>query len=279
MPTYVRTKNNRISLLFAASVLTYSVQPMAQDAADDALKEVANFFALPIELEVDSGAPNGDASILRFMPLYSFPTYNKWKLVNLNLLTLADAPGGIPGQPGNPEPVPGNRVFGVSDLLHASFYTPSRSGNLIWGLGGLFMIPTASDSKLGSGKWSAGPAFRISYRIGLWNVGAFGGQSWSFAGDAHRKDVSQFIMRGTIRRQLPNNWYFVSAPIVTANWKASGEKWLVPVGGGFGKKFDVGPYPWAVSLQGYYNAIKPVGAPEWSVRLSMVAAIKLGSDQ
>ena len=279
MPTYVHKIDDRLSLLFFAIILMYPAQPWAQEAADDALKEVASFFALPIEMEFDSGALNGDASILRVMPLYSFPTYNKWKLVNLNLLTLADAPGGVPGRPGNPEPIPGNRVFGVSDLLHASFYTPSRSGNLIWGLGGLLMIPTASDSKLGSGKWSAGPAFRISYRKGLWNLGAFGGQSWSFAGDDNRKDVSQFIMRGTIRRKMPNNWYFVSAPIVTANWKASGEKWLVPMGGGFGKVFNVGSYPWAVSLQGYYNVIKPVGAPDWAVRLSMTAAIRLGDER
>jgi hypothetical protein len=278
MLTYVQKIGDRLPLLFAALILMYSAQPWGQEAADDALKEVPNFFALPIELEFDSGAQNGDASILRIMPLYSFPSFNKWKLVNLDLLTLADAPGGRPGWPGNPEPIPGNQVFGLTDLLHASFYTPSRSGKLIWGLGGLFTIPTASDSKLGSGKWSAGPAFRIGYRTGLWNLGAFGGQSWSFAGDDHRKDVSQFIVRGTIRRQMPNNWYFVSAPIVTANWKASSEKWLVPLGGGFGKVFNIDSYPWAVSLQGYYNVIKPVGAPNWAVRLSMTAAIKLGNE-
>ena len=109
-------KNDRFSLLFAALILMYSAQPWAQEAADDALKEIPNFFALPIELEFDSGAQNGDASILRFMPLYSFPSFNKWKLVNLDLLTLADAPGGRPGWPGNPEPIPGegNRVFGLT---------------------------------------------------------------------------------------------------------------------------------------------------------------------
>jgi hypothetical protein len=260
------------------AVALTSAEVLAQEASDDALVSVPNFFALPVELEFDAGAANGDASILRFMPLYSFPTFNKWKIVNLDLLTIADAPGGIPGQPGNPEPIPGNRVFGITDLLHASFYTPTRKGNLIWGLGGLVMIPTASDSKLGSGKWSAGPAFRLSYKTGQWNIGAFGGQSWSFAGDDNRRDVSQFIMRGTIRRQLSNKWYFVSAPIITANWNAVGEKWLVPVGGGIGKVVDVGAFPWAISLQGYYNVIRPAGAPDWAIRLSVIAAIKLGNE-
>jgi hypothetical protein len=83
-------------------------------------------------------------------------------------------------------------------------------------------------------------------------------------------------MRGAVRRQLPNNWYFVSAPIITANWKAVGQKWLVPLGGGFGKVFELHSDPWALSLQGYYNVIKPDGAPNWAVRLSMIAAIPLG---
>jgi hypothetical protein len=246
---------------------------MAQESAGESQENTGSFFALPIELEVDSGAANGDATILRIMPLYGFPAFKSWKIVNLDLVTIADAPGGVPGLPGNPNPVAGDRVLGISDLLHASFYTPTSEGNLTWGLGGLFLIPIASDRRLGSGKWSAGPAFRISYRTENWNFGAFGGQSWSFAGDSNRKDVSQFIVRGAIRRQLSNDWYFVSAPIITANWNALGEKWLVPMGGGFGKVFNVGDDPWAFSLQGYYNVVKPDGAPNWAVRLSLIAPI------
>lgn len=240
-------------------------------------QESKRFFALPVEVDSDSGAANGDATLLRIMPLYGFPSVGNWDVIHLNLVTLADAPGGVPGQPGNPEPVPGDRVFGISDLMHASFFTPKTEGNLVWGIGGLFTIPIASDSALGSGKWSAGPAFRILYKTGPWNLGVFGGQTWSFAGDENRNDVSQLIMRGAIRRQLANNWYFVSAPIITANWKASGQKWLVPLGGGFGKKFGVGADPWALSLQGYYNVIKPDGAPNWAARLALVVSIPLGS--
>jgi hypothetical protein len=250
---------------------------MAQEAENDSQEQTGSFFALPVELEVDSGAANGDATILRIMPLYGFPSFKNWKIINLDLVTIADAPGGVPGQPGNPNPVSGDRVFGISDLLHASFYTLVSKGKLTWGLGGLFMIPIASDPRLGSGKWSAGPAFRISYRTEKWNIGAFGGQSWSFAGDSDRKDVSQFIMRGAIRRQLSNDWYFVSAPIITANWNAPGEKWLVPMGGGLGKVFNVWGDPWAFSVQGYYNVVKPVGAPDWVVRFALIAPIPVGN--
>ena len=256
----------------------FAPEILAQESNSNAQASAASFFALPVELDADSGANNGDATILRIMPLYTLPTREDWKIMHLDLLTIADAPGGVPGRPGNPNPTPGNRVFGIGDLLHASFFTPASSGNLVWGLGGMLSIPIASDSKLGSGKWSAGPAFRITYRSRLWNFGAFGGQMWSFAGDDWRNDVSQLLIRGAIRRQLPNDWFFVSAPIITANWNASGQKWLVPLGGGFGKVFDIDSKPWAVSFQGYYNVIKPDGAPNWAVRLSVIAAIQFGEE-
>jgi len=249
---------------------------LAQDSVSTAQIEESRFFALPVELDADSGANNGDATILRIAPLYGLGSLYKMKLVHINLITIVDAPGGIPGWPGNPNPAPGEKVFGVSDLVHASFLTANTSGNFSWGAGGMLTVPIATDDRLGSGKWSAGPSFRVTYKSGPWNVGAFGGQIWSFAGDDGRDDVSQLIVRGAVRRQLPNNWYFVSAPIITANWNAVGQKWLVPLGGGFGKVVNIRSNPWAFSLQGYYNAVKLDGAPNWSVRFSVIAAIPLG---
>jgi hypothetical protein len=268
--------NQKCALLLGIGCLVlHAPQGLAQESTGDAQTDPRRFFALPLEVDADSGAANGDATILRIMPVYGFPSVGNWDVIHMNLVTLADAPGGIPGSPGNPDPVPGERVFGISDLAHASFFTPKKVGDFIWGIGGMLMIPIASDSKLGSGKWSAGPAFRFRYRAGPWNFGAFGGQIWSFAGDDNRNDVSQLLIRGAIRRQLANDWYFVSAPIITANWNADGQKWLVPLGGGIGKKFGIGADPWAVSLQGYYNVVKPAGAPNWAVRLAFVVSIPL----
>jgi hypothetical protein len=260
-------------LLCATTTVLYSAELRAESSSSDS----NGFFALPMEIDSDSGADNGDAIIYRLMPLYShgLPYQEDWKMIHLNLLTVAETPGGVPGRPGNPEPVPGDEAFGLGDLVHAALVTPTSTGNMIWGLGAMLSIPIATDDKLGSGKWSVGPAFRITYRSGLWNIGAFGGQTWSFAGDSDRSDVSQLIVRGAIRRELPNNWFFVSAPTVTANWNASGQKWLVPMGGGIGKVFSIRSDPWALSVQGYYNVVKPDGAPNWALRLSLIAAIRL----
>ncbi|BAU65503.1 hypothetical protein STA3757_28900 [Stanieria sp. NIES-3757] len=56
-------------------------------------------------------------------------------------------------------------------------------------------------------------------------------------------------------------------PIITANWKASSDnKWTVPIGGGFGRVFSIGKQPVNASLQGYWNAAKPDGGADWTLR-------------
>ena len=49
---------------------------------------------------------------------------------------------------------------------------------------------------------------------------------WSCAGCPKCGSVSQLIVRGAIRRELPDTWYFVVAPVVTASWTVSEQSWL-----------------------------------------------------
>jgi hypothetical protein len=248
----------------------------AQEQPSQGLRVPPRSFALPMEVEHDFGAANGEATIIRFLPLWSLPLSDTWRLINLNMIVLAEAPGGVPGGAVNPNPTPGDRAFGLSDLIHASFLTPENQGKFIWGAGFLLSVPTATSDVLGSGKWAAGPALRLTFRSGPWNVGAVAGQRWSFAGDASRADLNALIIRGSFRFQLPGPWYLVSAPIITANWNAaSSQTWLVPLGGGPGITFQVGDHRWAASAQAYVNAIRPDGAPEWAARVQVIPAIPL----
>jgi len=205
-----------------------------------AQEEAQSTFALPIELEGDYGAPNGNALFLRFLPLWQTTVREKWSLVHLDLFSLANAPPG-PGSPINPEPVPGGTATGLTDFIHMTLYTPESNGKFTWGAGGMLGVPTATDDALGSDKWDLGPAVRITYHGDFWTIGVVAGQRWSFAGSSSRADVSSLMIRGALRRPLGSGWFFISAPIINANWNAtSGNRWLVPVCGGIGKTIHVG---------------------------------------
>ena len=238
-------------------------------------------FALPIKVDFDYGAGNGDAVISRYLPLVAFPLGERWRLINLTLAVVANAPGGVPGRPGNPEPVPSEPVFGLGDLTDAVFFTPpTRSDEFVWGFGPAITFPIATDAALGSGKWSAGPAFRIAYRPGPWNLGAVVVNFGSFAGDSERRDVHQLLVRALVRRQLGGGWYLTYNPIITANWNASsGQRWLIPIGGGLGKGFEIGSNAVAVSVRSYFNVIRPEGAPDGLLRIDLVVPIPLRRPQ
>lgn len=67
--------------------------------------------------------------------------------------------------------VAAERAFGLADLTHASFFTPPKRGNFIYGFGAMLTFPIATADVLGSDKWSAGSALRVAYRNGPWNIG------------------------------------------------------------------------------------------------------------
>ena len=56
-------------------------------------------------------------------------------------------------------PTNGVDKSGVGDVLQSFFFSPKEptASGIIWGVGPAFGLRTASDSTLGSGKWTAGP--------------------------------------------------------------------------------------------------------------------------
>jgi hypothetical protein len=55
-----------------------------------------------------------------------------------------------------------------------------------------------------------------------------------------------------------------------AHWIASGGKWTVPVGGGFGKVVRLGGQPVQLELDAYDSAIRPQAANDpWLIQLTM----------
>ncbi len=149
------------------------------------------------------------------------------------------------------------------------FLSPAKRGAVIWGVGPTFTLPTATNSRLGSGKFSLGPAAVALTIQGPWVVGALISNQWSIAGWG-KKDVNRMLFQPFVNYNIGQGWYLTASPVVTANWEAhSGDQWTVPVGAGVGKLFKLGPLPVNASLAAYYNAEKPRFASDWQLRLQV----------
>jgi hypothetical protein len=157
------------------------------------------------------------------------------------------------------QPLGGN--YGLGDLRLQAYFVPKPTGKLTWGIGPTFLFPTASYRTLGFGKWGIGPAFVAVWRGDRLTVGGQIENYWSVAGDGGRPDISQFTVQPFATYTLAGGWYLVSAPVITAFWNiSSGEKWLVPIGGGIGKVIKLGDRPLNISIQAYWQPIRPLNS-------------------
>ena len=73
-----------------------------------------------------------------------------------------------------------------------------------------------------------------------------------------------------VTRNLSQGWYLNTAPIITTNWEAdNGDRTIVPLGGGFGRIFKMGPQAVNASVGAYVNAKRPdhLPSPTWQLRM------------
>jgi hypothetical protein len=116
--------------------------------------------------------------------------------------------------------------------------------------------------------------------VALTVVGALMNNQWSVAGWGSGQ-VNQMLIQPFVNYNLPDHWYLVSAPILTANWAAAkaGDVWTAPLGGG-GKLFRLGQIlplegheiaklPINTQLQAFGNVAKPQFGSDWQLRFQV----------
>ena len=233
------------------------------DLAKAAQNPVADMISLPFQNNTNFGVgPDDDVqNILNIQPVIPIKLNMDWNLITRTIAPLIYQPQTAPGT---------SSEFGLGDINETVFLSPSKPGKLIWGVGPIFSLPTATDDVLGTGKWSAGPSAVALTIQGPWVIGGLVNNLWSFAGDSDREDVNQFLFQYFINYNMAEGWYLTSAPVITANWEAeSGNEWTVPFGGGLGKIFRIGKQAMNAQLQAFYNVEAPDGGADWSLRFQL----------
>ncbi|MBV1934708.1 MAG: transporter [Parvibaculaceae bacterium] len=258
-----------LSMAFSTGTLAQSTDAELQAATQN---PVANLISLPFQNNTGFGiGPNNEAvNVLNVQPVIPFALTDDFNLITRTIMPLIYVPGSVEGLDVLPQGVGSGTKFGLGDINITAFLSPAKTDKVIWAIGPSLTIPTATDSLLGSKKWSVGPSAVLLVQPEGWTIGILARQLWSFAGDDDRGNVNQGLVQPFVNYNLDDGWYLVSAPIVTVNWNSdTGDRWTVPVGGGAGKLFRIGSQPINTSLQGYYNVEKPDLAPDWTLRFQV----------
>jgi hypothetical protein len=209
----------------------------AGDLAKATQNPVASLVSVPLQNITDFhiGPFQRDRNtILLFQPVIPIQLSENWNLITRTI-------GALVYQPNIAQPQQG--TFGLNDINPSFFLSPANPGKVIWGAGPTFLLPTATDNVLGTGKFSIGPAVVVLVQPGKWTLGALVSNLFSVAGPSSRPDVNFMTFQYFVNYNLKKGYYITLQPIITANWNVpSGNVWL-----------RLGFQPVNVNIQAYGN--------------------------
>lgn len=157
---------------------------------------------------------------------------------------------------------------GLGDLVLFDLVAFDKSWGR-WGVGLVTSLPTASDDKLGSGKWGAGPALGFVARSSKFMWGVFNQNIFSFAGDSDRDDVGVSILQPILNISLPDKWSIgLSEMNIIYDWEK--RAWSnLPLGLKVNKLVRLGTLPTMFSGSYEYNFQDDYVVPEWTINFTV----------
>ncbi|MDR3468219.1 MAG: hypothetical protein P4M07_19980 [Xanthobacteraceae bacterium] len=250
-------------LFLAAPAAAQQPQLSAHDLAKLVQNPLADSISIPFAN--DTNFPYGPyrqtGNILNVQPVIPFRLNDDWNIITRTTLPFMSQVRMSPDDPPS---------FGMGDIVPMIALSPSRPGNVIWGAGPTFSLPTATAPNLGTGQWAAGPSAVVVVQPDPWVFGLLVSQWWSFAGPRAAAPMNRTAAQLFVVYNFSDGWFLSYSPIITADWSAdSRDRWTVPVGGEVGRVFEVGGQAMSAAAGLYYNAVRPGIGPEWQARLNL----------
>ena len=249
-----------------ASALAASAPAMAEMSAEELAKlaqnPVGNMISLPLQnnTNLHYGPAGGTQNILNIQPVIPISVNQDWNIITRTIVPVISMPALGPNL---------NSTTGIGDTVFTAFLSPAKPGHWIWGAGPVAQLPTNTSQELGNGNWGLGPSFVVLHldHGDPWVYGLLANNLWSLTNNQRGGYYNNGLLQPFVNYNFKSGVYLVSAPILTVDWTAaSGQQWVVPLGGGIGKIFHLGKFPVNTQLSAYYNVVAPDRGADWQIR-------------
>jgi len=195
----------RAVLVIAAAILLAS--PAGADELFELAKKVANPLAdlatAPLLYNWDQKLgteEQGTSNYVRFQPVLPLHVNDDWNVITRLYMPVIEQQDVSPGS---------GTQTGLADVNLSFFVSPrvAVARDLTLGLGPVVGFP-ASQSALGSQKWSMGPTAAVVWQPGPWTFGLLTRQLWSLGGSARDADVNETYVQPFASFTTPDAWTF-----------------------------------------------------------------------
>jgi len=223
---------------------------------------IAKMISIPFQFNYDAElGQNHDGSrlTLNIQPVIPFSFNQDWDIVSRTILPIVSQ--------SNLTPTSGTQA-GFGDTTQSLFFSPVAAGRLLWGAGPVFLIPTATDRLLGTGKWGIGPTFCVLDQDGPVTYGLLANHIWSFAGKRDRSDVSATFLQ-PFYSYLFKRTYTTITLMTESTYDWLGRQWTIPLEASVSQMLKVGKMPISLTLGGKYWTDGPSTAPKWTAKFAV----------
>jgi hypothetical protein len=232
----------------------------ATELAKQTQNPVSSLISFPLQANWDFGLGDREAvgTLFNIQPVVPFGITPSTNVILRVIMPFASQPG-----------ADGLRVNGLGDVVATAFFSPAKSGRIIWGAGPVFLLPAATSTALGSEKFGIGPSVVVLTQPGPWTIGVLYNSIWSTSGANDREDVNSMFLQPFVNYNLGSGLAVGAVMEASANWEAD-EQWTAPLLFAVSKVALLGTRPVNFQVAAGPTVASPEGGANWRFRFAAI---------